>query len=80
MTKDFDFNELERTLEILKIKMHVKEFADFAIQKDFTTEQIESVVETFKMLAEKKEEASIEFLLKCSRLPLKHLFLLHLQN
>ena len=30
MTKDFDFNELERTLEILKIKMHVKEFADFA--------------------------------------------------
>lgn len=72
MTKDFNFNELERTLEILKIKMHVKEFADFAIQKDFTTEQIEAVVETFKMLAEKKEEASIDFLLKCSRLPLKH--------
>ena len=72
MTKDFDFNELERTLEILKIKMHVKEFADFAIQKDFTTKQIEAVVETFKMLAEKKEEASIDFLLKCSRLPLKH--------
>ena len=40
MTKDFDFNKLERTLEILKIKMHVKEFADFAIQKNFTTEQI----------------------------------------
>lgn len=35
MTKDFNFTELERTLEILKIKMHVKDFADFVIQKDF---------------------------------------------
>lgn len=61
MTKDFDFNELERTLEILKIKMHVKEFADFAIQKDFTTKQIEAVVETFKMLAEKKGRSIYRF-------------------
>ena len=45
MTKDFNFTELERTLEILKIKMHVKDFADFVIQKDFTTEQIEAVVD-----------------------------------
>lgn len=42
------------------------------MQKDFSAEQICSVIETFSLLAKRKEQASINFLLKCSRLPLKN--------
>lgn len=72
MIKSIDFSELEKALSTLRIKMSVNDFTDFAMQKDFSTEQISSVIETFSMLAKRKEQASINFLLKCSRLPLKN--------
>lgn len=71
MIKGVNFSELEKAFETLRIKMSINDFTDFAMQKDFSTEQISSVIDTFSLLAKRKEEASITFLLKCSRLPLK---------
>ena len=72
MIKSIDYSELEKASSTLRIKMTVNDFTNFAMQKDFSAEQISSVIETFSMLAKRKEQASINFLLKCSRLPLKN--------
>lgn len=72
MIKSIDYSELEKTFSTLRIKMTVSDFTNFAMQKDFSAEQICSVIETFSLLAKRKEQASINFLLKCSRLPLKN--------
>ena len=67
-----NFNKLERALDVLKIKFPINSFAEYILENDFTEDQTGAVIETFSMLAERKEQASVEFLLKCSRLPLKH--------
>lgn len=67
-----NLEELAYALDVLKLKYSVKDFSDFSIEQDFTDEQTEAVIKTFAMLAERKQEASVNFLLKCSRLPLKH--------
>ena len=72
MIKSIDFSELEKALSTLRIKMSVNDFTDFAMQKDFSTEQISSVIETFSMLAKRKEQASINFLLFSSICSLLH--------
>ena len=72
MIKSIDYSELEKAFSTLRIKMTVSDFTNFAMQKDFSAEQICSVIETFSLLAKRKEQASINFLLKCSRLPLKN--------
>ena len=72
MIKSIDYSELEKAFSTLRIKMTVSDFTNFAMQKDFSAEQICSVIETFSLLAERKEQASINFPLKCSRLPLKN--------
>ena len=72
MIKSIDYSELEKAFSTLRIKMTVSDFTNFAMQKDFSAEQICSVIETFSLLAKRKKQASINFLLKCSRLPLKN--------
>ena len=72
MIKSIDYSELEKAFSALRIKMTVSDFTNFAMQKDFSAEQICSVIETFSLLAKRKEQASINFLLKCSRLSLKN--------
>lgn len=72
MIKSIDYSELEKAFSTLRIKMTVSDFTNFSMQKDFSAEQICSVIETFSLLAKRKEQASINFLLKCSRLPLKN--------
>ena len=72
MIKSIDYSELEKAFSTLRIKMTVSDITNFAMQKDFSAEQISTVIETFTMLAKRKEQASINFLLKSSRLPLKN--------
>ena len=50
MIKGVNFSELEKAFETLRIKMSINDFTDFAMQKDFSTEQISSVIDTFSLL------------------------------
>lgn len=54
MIKSIDYSELEKAFSTLRIKMTVSDFTNFAMQKDFSAEQICSVIETFSLLAKKK--------------------------
>lgn len=67
-----NLESLRQSLDTLKIKVSAEEFAGFAMENDFTEESIDAITKTFEMLVHKKEQLSIEFLLKCSRLPLKN--------
>ena len=50
MIKSIDYSELEKAFSTLRIKMSVNDFTNFAMQKDFSAEQICSVIETFSLL------------------------------
>ena len=63
---------LRKSFEELRLRVPAEDFADFAMENDFSEEIIEAITQTFEMLVQKKQEMSIEFLLKCSRLPLKN--------
>lgn len=67
-----NLNALKASFDALKIKMSVEEFYGFAMANDFSEEAIAAIEKTFEKLVQKKEEISIDFLLKCSRLPLKN--------
>ena len=40
MIKSIDYSELEKAFSTLRIKMTVSDFTNFAMQKDFSAEQI----------------------------------------
>ena len=63
--------ELESLFRQLKIKVSTEEYAAFAYENQFTEEHVDAILKTFRYLADKKEEATIELILKISRLPLK---------
>lgn len=63
--------ELETLLEGLKIKLSIEEFSHFMIERDLTEAQLDSIVQAFDFIKKKKEESSVAFLYKCSRLPQK---------
>src|SRR5574344_383200 len=60
---------LKNSLDILKLKISNSEVADYMIEKEFSDLQMQAVADVF---AERKEDASVNFLLKCSRLPMKN--------
>ena len=63
---------LSKSLEILKFKITAEEISSFMLEKDFSEAQTQAVAEVFEEFASRKEAASIDFLLKCSRLPMKN--------
>ena len=44
MIKSIDYSELEKAFSTLRIKMTVSDFTNFVMQKDFSAEQICSVI------------------------------------
>ena len=63
---------LKNSLDILKLKISNSEVADYMIEKEFSDLQMQAVADVFAEFAERKEDASVNFLLKCSRLPMKN--------
>ena len=60
-----------KNLESLKIKMTAEEFAGFAEEKEFSALQMDALHTFFDFLAKRKDEASVQMMLKLSKLPLK---------
>lgn len=58
-------------LDSLKIKMTAEEFADFTLENEFSRADLDAVSKVFDFLAKRKDEASIQMMLKLSKLPLK---------
>ena len=63
---------LRKSFDELRLRVPAEDFAAFAMENDFSEEIIDAITQTFEMLVQKKQEMSIDFLLKCSRLPLKN--------
>ena len=63
---------LKNSLDILKLKISNSEVAEYMIEKEFSDLQMQAVADVFAEFAERKEDASVNFLLKCSRLPMKN--------
>lgn len=61
MIKSIDYSELEKAFSTLRIKMTVSDFTNFAMQKDFSAEQICSVIETFSLLAKERNRLQLIF-------------------
>ena len=65
-------SSLGNSLDVLKMKITEQEIADYMIEREFSDLQMQAVSEVFAEFAARKEEASVNFLLKCSRLPMKN--------
>ena len=60
-----------KNLDSLKIKMTSEEFANFALENELTQQDLDAISKVFDFLAKRKDEASIQMMLKLSKLPLK---------
>ena len=65
-------SSLGNSLDVLKMKITEQEIADYMIEREFSDLQMQAVSEVFAEFAARKEEASVNFLFKCSRLPMKN--------
>ena len=65
-------SSLEKSLSVLKLKISTEEVASYMIETDFSDKQMQAVSDVFAEFARRKEEASVNFLLKCSRLAMKN--------
>ena len=63
---------LSKSLEILKFKITAEEISSFMLEKDFSETHMQACSEVFYEFAERNENASVNFLLNCSRLPMKN--------
>lgn len=65
------FEQVSADASSLKIDLSVKEFALFAEEHEFFEEGLNAVKDLFSYLREKKQQSTIQTLLKMSRLPTK---------
>lgn len=66
------YSAIERCMETLNLDFSSEEFARLATETAMTPESIAAVNAVFEYLREKKEQSSIQILLRTSRLPQKH--------
>lgn len=72
MMNSNNVSSLEKSLSVLKLKFSTDEVASYMIETDFSDKQMQAVSDVFAEFARRKEEASVNFLLKCSRLAMKN--------
>lgn len=60
---------LVRSLETLKINLLLEEFAAFAMENGFSEKDISAIERTFSFLAQRREQMTIDMMLRLSRLP-----------
>ena len=65
-------SSLGNSLDVLKMKITEQEIAYYMFEREFSDLQMQAVSEVFEDFSARKEEASVNFLLKCSRLPMKN--------
>lgn len=65
------FEQVSADASSLKIDLSVKEFAIFAEEHEFSEEGLNAVKDLFSYLREKKQQSTIQTLLKMSHLPTK---------
>ena len=66
------YSTIDRCIETLNLDFSSEEFARLAAETAMTPESIAAVNAIFEYLREKKEQSSIQILLRTSRLPQKH--------
>lgn len=66
------YSAIDRCVETLNLDFSSEEFARLAAETAMTQESIAAVNAVFEYLREKKEQSSIQILLRTSRLPQKH--------
>ena len=69
---DSPYSAIDRCMETLNLDFSSEEFARLAVETAMTPESIAAVNAVFEYLREKKEQSSIQILLRTSRLPQKH--------
>lgn len=66
------YSAIDRCMETLNLDFSSEEFARLAAETAMTPESIAAVNAVFEYLREKKEQSSIQILMRTSRLPQKH--------
>ena len=69
---DFSFERIEKSCETLKLDLTTTELAALANEKNMSVEQLSAVEDVLNYLRQKKEAATVEMIMKTSRLPSKH--------
>ena len=65
------FSVIDRCNELLRLDFSSEEFARLAEERSLSQESIEAVTSVFEHLRDKKEQSTIQMLLRTSRLPQK---------
>ena len=69
--KETIFEQVATAASVLKLDLSAEEFALFAEDQEFSETGLEAVQALFSYLSEKKQQTTIQTLLKMSRLPTK---------
>ena len=69
--KETIFEQVATAASVLKLDLSAEEFALFAEDQEFSETGLEAVQMLFSYLSEKKQQTTIQTLLKLSRLPTK---------
>ena len=67
-----NYLHIASSLETLKISLLLEEFAAFAMENGFTESDISAVDRTFSFLAKRKDQMTVDMMLRLSRLPRKN--------
>lgn len=65
------FEKMKTAISVLKLDFTTEEFATFADDQELSEEAIEAVQTVFSYISEKKQQTTVQTLLKLSRLPKK---------
>ena len=65
------FEKMKTAISVLKLDFTTEEFATFADDQELSEESIEAVQAVFSYISEKKQQTTVQTLLKLSRLPKK---------
>lgn len=65
------FEKMKTAISVLKLDFTTEEFATFADDQELSEEAIEAVQAVFSYISEKKQQTTVQTLLKLSRLPKK---------
>ena len=68
---DTKLNLIMRCFDSLKVKMTEEELSTFILDNDFSNTDIDAVLRMFSFLEKRSNEASIQMMLRLSKLPLK---------
>ena len=63
---------IDKCSRVLRLDFTSAEFAQMAADNSYSVEAVAAVHEVFEYIRAKKEQATIQMLMKTSRLPLKH--------